>query len=77
MLDRPRQKTNFSTPLMLLALSAAGLVISFGLCGLAAFSKSNQSILYAGLAWLGISLIGFLVACVWLVVMLILYFGRN
>jgi hypothetical protein len=73
----PSTELSASTPLKILAASTIGIVISFGLCGVAIALKSASGMGTIAIVVFGLSVFGFLVAVIWLIVVLILNAVRK
>jgi hypothetical protein len=73
----PPAELSASTPLKVLAASALGIIISFGLCGAALALKFGSSLGIIALVIFGLSVLGLLVAIIWLITIGILNAVRK
>ena len=64
-------------PLRLVAIFAAGIGIAFGLCSVGLGGHSSGTLAGLGLLVFGISLIGFAVSVVWLIVAFLIQTFRD
>lgn len=81
--QQPRQELKVHRPLILIACAGGGILVSLGLCGVAAAVPNNQSsslgagLGISGLVVLGLSVIVMIVAVLWLLAVVLMNVFRT